>query len=695
MPFYCTMKNILYRKRAFTGYPTFFALISLFFTSLCGYTQPVASPDVKCINVALNGDVTLTWAIPPDPGGTFANYSIYVSTVSSLGPFSLAGVVNTYTQNSFTHTGTNANSQRVYYKVHTNYNPGPISSPATDTLSTIFLSVVNPGTGTAILNWNQIFLDKKNEGFYKIYREHPLGTWTLRDSTKNLNYTDLIDFCNDSISYKIEVDDSMGCTSTSNIAGGKFSDQTPPVNAPIDTVSVNGVGLAIITWKSSPSPDVDSVIIYHSLSPSGPWNPVLTVPATQTSAINPASKATTSTEYYRIAFKDSCSNLSAMGVIHKTIYLSHTFDICDTKVSLKWNKYINMNAPVIQYQILRSDNGSAFSLIATNSITDTSYTDASLSFNHSYCYIIKAFNGSKSSSSNKICFNAGVSKPPAYHYNRFATVISSSRIDLKAYVDPSSTSVKYYNILKAVNGSPNFTTIATLPPVTGTVLTYTDSDVNTNSKSYVYKINAMDSCGHVIISSNSDTTILLGGNIGPNLTINLNWNQYASWLGKVDHYEIYRAVDGVWNSSPVGTSTTNTYSDDVSAYLNSLGQFSYKVVAIEGSGNTYGFSDSSKSNIIIIEEYPKIYVPNAFTPNNDNLNDVFIPVIGFIDPSTYTIIIFDRTGTPVFTSNDPLIGWDGTKRKHPCQEGVYIYLIQCKSPLGNDSKISGTVSLIR
>ena len=56
----------------------------------------MASPNVKCVAVALNGDVTLTWDIPADPAGVFANYSIYVSTVSSLGPFTLVGTVTTH-----------------------------------------------------------------------------------------------------------------------------------------------------------------------------------------------------------------------------------------------------------------------------------------------------------------------------------------------------------------------------------------------------------------------------------------------------------------------------------------------------------------------------------------------------------------------------------------------------------------------
>ncbi|HEY4798467.1 MAG TPA: gliding motility-associated C-terminal domain-containing protein, partial [Bacteroidia bacterium] len=76
-------------------------------------------------------------------------------------------------------------------------------------------------------------------------------------------------------------------------------------------------------------------------------------------------------------------------------------------------------------------------------------------------------------------------------------------------------------------------------------------------------------------------------------------------------------------------------------------------------------------------------------------NDVFLPVIGFIEPSDYSMMIFDNTGTLIMGTNIPTEGWDGTKHGHPCMEGVYMYLIQCKASNGNDSKLYGTVSLIR
>ena len=358
-----------------------------------------------------------------------------------------------------------------------------------------------------------------------------------------------------------------------------------------------------------------------------------------------------------------------------------------------------MNSPVSQYEILKKVNADAYILLATNSSSDTDYVDTGLALGSSYCYLIRASNGTDTSTSNKACFIANVSQPPAYDYNRYATVISDNTINIKAHVDPLATSVKYYNLQRSINGTGSFSTIATLPPPVGTVLSHTDNSVNSSVNSYVYKLNAMDSCGHLIMSSNFDTTMLLTAAIAPNLDINLSWNDYGNWLGNVDHYDIYRAVDGVWNPASVGSvsfsGSGGTFTDDVSPFFTSQGIFSYYVVAKEGAGNAFGFSDSSVSNVVKVFEYPKIYVPNAFTPNEDNLNDVFIPVIGFVEPTEYSFRIFDNTGTPVIISTNPAEGWDGKKKGHDCPEGVYIYLVQCKSSNGDDSKISGTVSLFR
>lgn len=88
----------------------------------------------------------------------------------------------------------------------------------------------------------------------------------------------------------------------------------------------------------------------------------------------------------------------------------------------------------------------------------------------------------------------------------------------------------------------------------------------------------------------------------------------------------------------------------------------------------------------------RIYVPNAFTPDNDDLNNTF-QVIGN-ELERFSITIYDRWGNEVFQSNDILESWDGTYQGSPALMGVYTYIIQYGS---NDESLEkyGTVTLIR
>ncbi len=653
---------------------------------------------MKCVSVLASGDVTVTWTIPP--AGSFASYHVDTSSNPATIPFTLYTTVTPYAATSSTHIGANANTKRMYYRVETEYNPGNIISTPKDTFSTIFLTVTNTGGNNALLNWNKISNQPiaTSTGWYKIYREYPAGNWMFRDSTQNFTYTDITDVCNKNnsiINYRIEISDNTGCTSVSNVAGTLLlTDNTPPVIAPIDTASVNAANLATISWNPSPSPDADSVIIYNG---GPPWIQIASVKVPQTFYTHTFSSAGTVSEMFRIAFKDSCGNLSAQGIEHKTIYLTANFDVCAATCSLQWNKYINMNPAVTQYQIYRSMNAGLFSMIGTTLPSDTDYVDTGISLGNSYCYFIRTTNGTKTSSSNRVCFIANVVSPPTFNYNRFATVLSPKSIKITGHVDPAP-GAKYYRLQRAANGGSFSVVLSAIIPI-GNSVTFTDNSVNTNANTYSYKWEAMDSCNHIIMTSNTATTMLLTASIAPNLDVTLLWNDYSSWSGNVSGYEIYRAVDGVWNPSPIGTVTFTgsggTYTDDVSPFMSSKGIISYYVVAQEENINTYGFKDSSASNVAKVFEYPKIYVPNAFTPNGDGINDIFIPIIGFIDPDEYTFTIFDNTGTPVMWTNNPAEGWDGKKHGRNCPEGVYMYLIQCKASNGDDSRITGTVSLIR
>ncbi|MGL5890378.1 MAG: gliding motility-associated C-terminal domain-containing protein, partial [Bacteroidia bacterium] len=72
-----------------------------------------------------------------------------------------------------------------------------------------------------------------------------------------------------------------------------------------------------------------------------------------------------------------------------------------------------------------------------------------------------------------------------------------------------------------------------------------------------------------------------------------------------------------------------------------------------------------------------VFVPNSFSPNNDGLNDVFIPKGE--DITSFNMIIFNRWGEIIAETNNLNAGWNGTYKGVQVQEDVYVYRIQYTS----------------
>ena len=99
------------------------------------------------------------------------------------------------------------------------------------------------------------------------------------------------------------------------------------------------------------------------------------------------------------------------------------------------------------------------------------------------------------------------------------------------------------------------------------------------------------------------------------------------------------------------------------------------------------------------QEEEVFYVPNCFTPDGDEYNNVFTPIFysGY-DPYNFELLIFDRWGELIFESRNVLNGWDGSYgvggRK--AQDGTYIWKITFKNALNDKrQKVVGHVNLIR
>jgi gliding motility-associated-like protein len=110
----------------------------------------------------------------------------------------------------------------------------------------------------------------------------------------------------------------------------------------------------------------------------------------------------------------------------------------------------------------------------------------------------------------------------------------------------------------------------------------------------------------------------------------------------------------------------------------------------------FGCLDST-TQLIQVKGDVLYYVPNAFTPDGDEHNNMFNPVFtsGF-DPLTYQFDVYDRWGEIIFSSQNPQIGWDGYLNFVKCQEGMYMYNIRfTESKSGEYKSITGHVNLLK
>lgn len=110
--------------------------------------------------------------------------------------------------------------------------------------------------------------------------------------------------------------------------------------------------------------------------------------------------------------------------------------------------------------------------------------------------------------------------------------------------------------------------------------------------------------------------------------------------------------------------------------------------------NSYGCLDTVE-HLVIIEADFVLYFPNAFTPNEDGSNDIFIPQgIGVKEIEWW---VYDRWGERIFITNDTITGWDGTVRASGklAPQGVYVYHARAKSLSNEDYTFTGKVVLLR
>ncbi len=454
--------------------------------------------NMKCVSVInSSGDIVINWIPPIDPLNQFYTYEIFQAN-SGIGPFLLITTINNIAVNSYTHVGAGGNTQSRYYFIRTRWGPGGTTASAiSDTLRSIFLTLTGIGGGVARLNYNDIHiphLSTSNPQF-DIYKSTTgVLPFNFLISTPQIKYNDTIARLCSGVSYYyyVELKDSLGCFSTSNMANGSFLDNIPPPVPVFDSASVLLNGQTILGWGVSTAPDGAGYIIYQVIN--GINIPIDTVWGfNNTSYTFTNTAANTNSLQFVVSAIDSCNNVSILSNPKNTVFLQSAYDVCAHSVRLQWNA-VQLEGGGLKYYIYISENSMPFNLVdSTNSL---SYTYNQLNYNSNYCILIRAKSKKGiTTSSNLICFNAYGSPVPSFAYIRYVTVKDTNSLSLAFYVDTAKASVGIELMRSKDNIS--FQTVTVIPVSTITPsYYYVDKSpvINTMNQFYYYKAYILDSC---------------------------------------------------------------------------------------------------------------------------------------------------------------------------------------------------------
>ncbi len=135
-----------------------------------------------------------------------------------------------------------------------------------------------------------------------------------------------------------------------------------------------------------------------------------------------------------------------------------------------------------------------------------------------------------------------------------------------------------------------------------------------------------------------------------------------------------------WN---FGDSTSSDIEDPTHTY-DQFGNYQITLMAT----NAFGCKDSLTSEWVKVELPARVFIPSAFTPDGDGINDVFQVVSNY--HTKFSGAIFNRWGNEIFRFNDASDSWNGKNGAIPMIPGVYVYRFNI-----DDKEYVGQVTLIR
>lgn len=463
----------------------------------------------------------------------------------------------------------------------------------------------------------------------------------------------------------------------------------PPPKVPLTSASVIN-GQVHLTWPPNASPQVDRYIIYRN-TPNGTI-PIDTV-FNDTTYIDVAANPAIRSEIYYIVASDPCGNNSLFDILHQTIFLSATTDICAQTVTLAWSPYINWPGGVDSQVIWLGIDGNAPTPIEKIDGQQTTVTYAGVDDQTTYCFTVQAVEGMTgvTAMSNEICLNPDIVQPPRQMQIKYITINAAQEPELE-WIWETYAELELAGIERSLAGAPfqPIQPVAITAPLSA-VNNFTDAGLDASLQQVSYQIMARDDCQKDWLSKPA-SPVWLQAVAYPDFRNVLTWTPLVIENGVIEQYDVFEQRGSL--ILPLGQTMGTTFEHVLDGSNLPLEPVCYVVEATYRVTLPNGQERRiSRSNRACASQEIRIWMPNAFAPRG--LNSIFRPLLVFAENTAYEFIIFDRWGGEVFRTTDQQDGWNGKINGSDAAPGIYVWSLQVTPLNGESISSKGTVMLLR
>lgn len=374
---------------------------------------------------------------------------------------------------------------------------------------------------------------------------------------------------------------------------------------------------------------------------------------------------------YRVRARDVCLNEKESEIIC-TVKLSAAAE--NNRNVITWEPY-PLPINITNWELTK--NSGLFGNFTPEPDSIYIVIDSQVICNEIYCYRLEAsLFGGVSSLSNEVCVR-GLSLDTPDALERFNVSIEN---DLTLLSWDADTLADTYYVQRG------FTRVNPFDSTTAS--NYQLEGPEQDQPRICYAVDFKDACGNRSLITRINCPVEISVELNQDESRTVSWLAYEGWRGGVERYFVQKLDESgnVYFSQEVNGQTLEFIDTGIDTVLQNL---RYRIKAESGAPDSL----ESYSLIYEIEQNFRLYFPNAFSPNDDGLNDIFEPIGVFAEE--YELLIFNRWGELIFVSRDYRKGWDGKVNERDAPEGVYVFKVNARDELGRSFSTKSTLTLTR